>query len=235
MYRGKNLGTSVTDAQYNAIKSGAFEDLFIGDYWTINSIIYRIAAFDYYLRCGDSVLTTHHVVIVPDSSLYFAQMHNTSSGTYESGPAANTTAGGYVGSDMYKTNLEKAKNIIKKAFSGHVLQHRLYLINTVSNSGYPVAGAWCDSEVDLMCEQMVYGSSIFSPMGNGSLIPLNYTAEKSQLPLFRYRHDLITIRANYWLRDVVSDTYFALVGNAGNSGYDRASLCLGVRPVFCIS
>lgn len=31
---------------------------------------YRIAAFDYYYNCGDTNFTKHHVVIVPDTSLY---------------------------------------------------------------------------------------------------------------------------------------------------------------------
>ena len=46
IYRGKNLGTSVTTAQYNAIKAGTFDDLYIGDYWVINGKTWRIAAFD---------------------------------------------------------------------------------------------------------------------------------------------------------------------------------------------
>ena len=33
IYRGKNLGTSVTAEQYAAISSGKFTDLYIGDYW----------------------------------------------------------------------------------------------------------------------------------------------------------------------------------------------------------
>lgn len=234
VYRGKDLGTSVTDNQYAAILNGTFEDLFIGDYWTINNVVYRIAAFDYYLGCGDVDLTTHHAVIVPDKKLYNAQMHNTDSGGYENG-SANTTVGGYVGSDMYTTNLEQAKNTIKNAFSGHVLKHRLYLINMVSSNGYSSAGTWCDSEVDLMCEQMVYGSSCFAPIGNGSFTPANYKVEKSQLPLFRYRHDLIAIRDNYWLRDVLSGAYFAYVYYHGYAGCRDASYSFGVRPVFCIS
>ena len=155
IYRGKLLGTSVTTAQYAAIAAGTFDDMYIGDYWTINSVNWRIAAFDYYYKCGDTSCTKHHVVLVPDTCLYTAQMHNTNSGAYESGSIANTTAGGYVGSDMYTTNLEQAKTTIKAAFSGHVLSHRVYLTNAVSD-GHPSAGAWCDSEVELMNEQMVY-------------------------------------------------------------------------------
>ena len=232
IYRGKSLGSTVTTAQYAAIKAGTFDDLYIGDYWTIGDVNYRIAAFDYYLNSGDTSCTTHHVVIVPDTCLYNVQMHNTSSGGYEGG-AANTTAGGYVGSDMYKSNLEQAKTIIKSAFSGHVLKHRIYLTNAVAN-GRASGGAWCDSEVDLMCEQMVYGSGIFSPVSDGSNVPANYRVEKSQLPLFQHEPSRICNRNNWWLRDVITASYFALVGG-GLADYYGASNSIGVRPAFCIS
>lgn len=233
IYRGKSLGSTVTIAQYAAIKAGTFDDLYIGDYWTIGGVNYRIAAFDYYLNSGDTNCTTHHVVIVPDTCLYNAQMHNTSSGGWEGG-AANTTAGGYVGSDMYKSNLEQAKTTIKNAFSGHVLKHRIYLTNAVAN-GRASGGAWCDSEVDLMCEQMVYGSGIFSPVSDGSNAPANYRVEKSQLPLFQHEPSRICNRATWWLRDVITASGFALVDYDGYAHYTGASGSLGVRPAFCIS
>ena len=233
IYRGKSLGSTVTTAQYAAIKAGTFDDLYIGDYWTIGGVNYRIAAFDYYLNSGDTNCTTHHVVIVPDTCLYNAQMHNTSSGGWESG-AANTTAGGYVGSDMYKSNLEQAKTTIKSAFSGHVLKHRIYLTNAVAN-GRASGGAWCDSEVDLMCEHMVYGSGIFSPVSDGSNVPTNYRVEKSQLPLFQHEPSRICNRATWWLRDVITASYFAGVDGGGNANYYDASDSFGVRPAFCIS
>lgn len=233
IYRGKSLGSTVTTAQYAAIKAGTFDDLYIGDYWTIGGVNYRIAAFDYYLNSGDTSCTTHHVVIVPDTCLYNAQMHNTSSGGYEGG-AANTTAGGYVGSDMYKSNLEQAKTTIKSAFSGHVLKHRIYLTNAVAN-GRASGGAWCDSEVDLMCEQMVYGSGIFSPVSDGSNVPANYRVEKSQLPLFQHEPSRICNRNNWWLRDVITASNFADVSGGGNASYNTASNSFGVRPAFCIS
>lgn len=223
IYRGKYLGSAVTDEQYAAISAGEFKDLYIGDYWTIGGVNYRIAAFDYYLNCGDAATTAHHAVIVPDTALYSAQM-NTS----------NITTGGYVGSVMYKTNLASAKTTIKAAFSGHVLSHRIYLTNATSN-GKASAGAWCDSEVDLMNEQMVYGCGIFSPVSDGSTVPANYRVEKSQLPLFALDPSKIGIRAVYWLRDVVSAAAFAFVYSDGCANCGRAGNSFGVRPVFCIS
>lgn len=223
IYRGKNLGTTVTEEQWEAISSGTFTDLYIGDYWVIGGVNWRIAAFDYYLNCGDTSFTKHHAVIVPDTCLYNAQMNTT-----------NVTTGAYKGSAMYTANLTQAKSTINSAFgSSHVLSHRIYLSNATSN-GRASAGEWTDSTVDLMCEHMVYGSGIFSPVSDGSNVPNNYRVEKGQLPLFALEPSRICNRATWWLRDVITAAFFANVNNLGNAVYNYASYSYGVRPAFCI-
>lgn len=223
IYRGKNLGTTVTEEQWEAISSGTFTDLYIGDYWVIGGVNWRIAAFDYYLNCGDTSFTKHHAVIVPDTCLYSAQMNTT-----------NVTTGAYKGSAMYTANLTQAKSTINSAFgSSHVLSHRIYLSNATSN-GRASAGEWTDSTVDLMCEHMVYGSGIFSPVSDGSNVPNNYRVEKGQLPLFALEPSRICNRDTWWLRDVITAAYFAYVNSLGDALYNYASYSLGVRPAFCI-
>ena len=223
IYRGKNLGTTVTEEQWEAISSGTFTDLYIGDYWVISGVNWRIAAFDYYLNCGDTSFTKHHAVIVPDTCLYNAQMNTT-----------NVTTGAYKGSAMYTANLTQAKSTINSAFgSSHVLSHRIYLSNATSN-GRASAGEWTDSTVDLMCEHMVYGSGIFSPVSDGSNVPNNYRVEKGQLPLFALEPSRICNRATWWLRDVITAAFFAGVNSDGYADYSNASYSNGVRPAFCI-
>lgn len=223
IYRGKNLGTTVTEEQWEAISSGTFTDLYIGDYWVIGGVNWRIAAFDYYLNCGDTSFTKHHAVIVPDTCLYSAQMNTT-----------NVTTGAYKGSAMYTANLTQAKSTINSAFgSSHVLSHRIYLSNATSN-GRASAGEWTDSTVDLMCEHMVYGSGIFSPVSDGSNVPNNYRVEKGQLPLFALEPSRICNRDTWWLRDVITAAHFAGVDNGGCAAYGNASNSIGVRPAFCI-
>lgn len=223
IYRGKNLGTTVTEEQWEAISSGTFTDLYIGDYWVIGGVNWRIAAFDYYLNCGDTSFTKHHAVIVPDTCLYNAQMNTT-----------NVTTGAYKGSAMYTANLTQAKSTINSAFgSSHVLSHRIYLSNATSN-GRASAGEWTDSTVDLMCEHMVYGSGIFSPVSDGSNVPNNYRVEKGQLPLFALEPSRICNRAAWWLRDVITAASFAFVFYGGNANSNYASDSSGVRPAFCI-
>ena len=222
VYRGKALGTSVTSEQWVAIKAGAFKDLYLGDYWAINGVDYIIAAFDYWLNTGDTACTKHHVVVIPRNQLY----------TYKFNPT-NTTEGGYVGSDLYKNGLTKAKQMVAAAFgSAHILNHREYLINAVTN-GKPTGSDWYDSTVDLMNENMVYGGRQFSPMSDGSDpwdTCRNYTVDKSQLPLFRPAPWMSFVRdQRCWLRDVVSATFFALCGR-GFADCASAGTANGVQP-----
>ena len=118
LYRGKKLGTSVSAEQYAQISAGTFDDMFIGDYWEINSVIWRIAAFDYWLHSGD-------------------------------------------------TNF-------------------------------------------------------------------NIGIDKTQLPLFQHEPSRICNRASWWLRSVVSATYFARVFTSGLASAGGASDSLGIRPAFAI-
>lgn len=223
IFRGKNLGTTITSAQWTAIQNGSFADLFIGDYWVINGVNWRIAHFDYWLRCGDTECTKHHAIIVPDSNLDTQKMN-----------ASNTTVGGYVGSEMYTTNLATAKSKISAVFGSHVLSVRRLFTNAVTN-GKPSAGSWYDSTVDLMDECMVYGSRILTPANDGSTIPYNYTTDYKQLRLFALAPQYICNRLWYWLNNVVSSTYFADVGDAGSAGDNSASNSCGVRPAFAIT
>lgn len=223
VYRGKSLGSAVTTEQWAAIKAGTFDDMYIGDYWTIGGVTYRIAAFDYYYKTGDTSCETHHVTLVPDGNMYTHVMNDT-----------NVTTGGYYGSKMYTEGLTEAKNTINTAFgSAHVLNHRQYLCNAVTN-GRPSAASWYDSTVELMTEQNVYGGKVFAPTSDGSSVPTVHTVDKSQYPLFAFRPDMISNRAWFWLRDVVSAAAFAFVYNNGRANFNDASSAYGVRPAFSI-
>lgn len=223
IYRGKSLGSAVTEAQYAAIAAGTFEDMYIGDYWTIGGVNYRIAAFDYYYRTGDTSCDTHHITLVPDGNMYTHVMNDT-----------NITTGAYVGSKMYTEGLTQAKTTINSAFGeAHVLNHRQYLQNATTD-GYASGGSWYDSTVELMTEQNVYGGKVFGNQLNGTALPNSYTVDKSQYPLFAFRPDMISNRAWFWLRDVVSASNFAYVSAGGIADYSNASGAYGVRPAFSI-
>ena len=222
IYRGKNLGAVVTEEQKTNIQNGTFKGFFLGDYWTIGSYTWRIVDFDYWYNCGDTAFTTPHLVIMPDKPLYNAQMNET-----------NITTGGYTGSLMYTENLAQAKTLAASAFGDLILTHREYLTNAVTD-GHASAGAWFDSTLDLPNEIMMYGCHVYAAMNNGTVIPTNYTIGKTQLALFTVVPKLISNRATFWLRDVVSSAHFAYVYGNGTAAYYDASNSSGVRPVFAI-
>jgi len=239
IYRGKNLGTSVTADQWAEIAAGTFKDLYIGDYWVINGKTWRIAGFDYWLNYGDTACNTHHVVIVPDENLKVADGSTTH---YMN--TSNITTGAYVGSGFYSgtnadssSNTAKAdcKNMAKAAFgASHILTHREYLKNATTD-GYEIAGAWYDSDVEMMTEEMVYGGKEFKNIIAGTHVPVGYTIGHSQLPLFTLNRSKICNRATWWLRDVVSSTNFADVAYHGYcDDRDASNASIGVRPAFAI-
>lgn len=222
IFRGKNLGTSLTVEQKAAIQNGSFEGLWLGDYWIINGVTWRIVDFDYWYGIGSPAFNSHHLVVMPDTALLSAAMNDSS-----------TTVGGYIGSKMYTENLSSAKTKILDAFSGAVLTHKEYLINTVA-SGYPSAGAYTDSVVDLPNEPMIYGSYIYTPANNGVTDVKRYTNSNRQLALFAVTSKFLAISSGFWLRDVVSATHFARVDNYGGATSTGAANSYGVRPVFAI-
>ena len=217
MFRGKNLGTSYTSEQQSQVASGKFLDLWVGDYWIINGTRYYIAAFNYYLNSGNG-LTTNHITLVPARNLYTHRMN-----------PSDTTEGGYVGSEMYTSNLVQVRAVIHADFPGRVLTHRRRLSNATSD-GAASGAAWFDSDVELMNEVMAFGSVV-----NGKGGQYNIGIEKSQLPLFALRPDLLNTRTIWWLRDVCSATHFAIVSDWGvaDTLNARTSSC-GIRPVFSI-
>lgn len=215
-----DLGTSFTAEQSADIRAGNFEKVRTGGYWTINGRKYWAAHADYRLNCGDTALTTHHMLVVPDKVLYSDVMNDT-----------DVTTGSYYGSKMKTSGLAAALTTIQQDFGAdHILTHRQVLANAVSN-GASSGWAWHDSQIDLMNEHMVYGSYAW---GGGSQNGYDTGIDKSQLALFQARPDLICNRQNWWLRDVRSAADFCVVGSGGSASPWNASTSLGVRPAFLI-
>ena len=228
IFRGKYLGTSLTAAQSAQIQAGTFDDLFIGDYWTINGVNWRIADFDPYYRCGDNISLGHHIAVVPDSNLYSTVWND-----------SNTTAGGYIASKI-RENIKSSTNgsaegaelkVIAAFGSSHVLSYRNILPTTYDSSGNATGWAWTDVRVELMNENEVYGAQVWSVGGKGYEVGIS----KRQLSLFRLAPQFVNIRENWWLRSVYSATDAALVGIYGHIGYNGGNYSYAVRPLSLIA
>lgn len=222
IYRGKNLGTQFTAEMSANIKNGTFKDMYCGDYLVINGTTYRFMDFDYLYKTGDTSLDVHHILVVPDAPMYNHVMNDT-----------NTTKGGYVGSKMYKFGLDQALAKIKADFGeAHIVTYKNLLVNAVSN-GIPSGWAWYSRQIDLMNEEMVYGTRAWSQASQNGY---DTGTNKSQLAAFQHNHSLISsCRSWYWLRAVLSSTHFCDVGSYGSASTSGASGAGGVRPCFLIS
>ncbi len=222
VYRGRNLGSTVTAEQKAAIQNGTFDNLFVGDYWSINGVNWAVADMDYWLNSGTPFFTQHHLVIIPKQPLYIDKMNKT-----------DTTEGGYALSHMRTEGLNQAKEMARAAFGDMVLTHREYLINAVTN-GYSSGGAWYDSDVELMNEIMKYGCYIHMSANNGVTFQYRHTIDKQQLAVFCFSCNDIGTPNSIWLRDVVSDNSFASFGSQNDARRDTASTIRYILPVFPI-
>ena len=156
IYRGKYLGNAITDAQSAAIRAGTFDDLFVGDYWTINSVDWVIVGFDIRYNIGDTALTTHHVGVMPRSNLYSATWNETN----------NTVTGGVNGGAGYvdsyiRANIKSSTNgsdegaekkVIAAFGSNHVLAFRDIYPSAYDSSGNATGWSWVDAKTELLSE-----------------------------------------------------------------------------------
>ena len=208
IYREKYLGDTVTAEQAAAIADGSFEALFIGDYWTMGGVNYRIADFDYWYRTGfpeSSRVKKHHAVIVPDTSIATGQMNG-----------SNTTSSGYRNSLM-KSKMNDTISALPPEIRSRLLVHNALL-----------DGTWTETSVDLMNEIMVYGCYVLADNSN------KQTSENRQLSLFRMSPQARYAGGNYWLRNYANATESTLVSYYGDASKDAATSTYGIRPVFAI-
>lgn len=235
VWRGISLGNSLTSEQAIAIESGRFEDMYLGDYWEINGVIWRIMGFDVFLNCGDNLLPSHHVVVVPDTNLYNCKWNETAN-TTDGGPNGGI---GYAGS-FVRANIKSSVNgeaegaelkVIAAFGSDHVLSYRTIYPSAYDTDGNATTFANFDARVELMSEVMVYGCHIFTANEHGS----GYEAgiEKTQLPGFRVNPSLIK-STDYWLRNPFTKTRACEVGTYGNATRGTADVEKGVRPFALI-
>ena len=240
-FRGKSLGTSFTTEQHNAISAGTFDDMFIGDYWTIGGIDYVICHFDYYYRCSDSDINYHHVVVMPRGVMTGLSVTKTSAETsdgYYQWNETNITSGGYIASRMRTVIMPACDTKVKAAFGSSYVKtiSELYPNGHDASTGRATGWAWTSTDLacDLCNETMVYGAQVWS-IGNDGQPGYEVGIDKWQLAIFRLYPAFANIRANWWLRSVYSATNAAYVNNSGAANATGASSARGVRPRFLVS
>lgn len=223
IYRGKNLGQSVSSAQLSAIDAGTFEDMYVGDYWGA----FKIAGFDYFLNSTDGThtVTDHHVVLVVK---YASAIKLYSS---------NSTTGGFASMRSYTGGVYNAINNVASGSAYPVSSSHLLTwydsYTTASSNGAPSAGGWYESKNgELMTEQQVFGCKILSPMNTGTTSVWNYSLSNIQFPLYRLAPHLIP--RDCWLRDIFDATHMCWIDSSGRPNRRGPSNENPFTYFFCI-
>jgi len=230
--RGKCIGTSLTNEQIEAIQGRTYAGMWLGDYWTINSVDWVIVDFEPYYNCGDTAFQKGHVAVVPRKVLVTSQAwyneKDTSVGYVSCDARIVSIRGLTSGSADDVESAAGAQGTVIAAFGDeHVLTYRA-IYPSAYTDGVATAWAWVDARVELMSETEVYGCNIWGSSGYEMGIG------HRQLSLFRWNPTFANIRASWWLRSVRSATHAAIVISTGIAYSDGAAGKYGVRPLSLI-
>ena len=217
IFRGKNLGSIYTNTQKNAVLTGSFTDLWLGDYWEIGGVRYRIADFNYFMGTGESRVTANHVVIVPDQYIGgLAQYHNA-----EESP-------GYFNASIRSTLSSRAASIIFAFSDANILTIPHTLLTGVTNTG-GIELTRTSSKFELMTLHHVYGTPNYNAR--------NAPQPTNQFSLFRVapRYIILDESSGYYLQDLTTTRRPHLVSTSGSVFSSSTSKNTeGLRPFFAL-
>lgn len=242
--RGRDLTSLGIEEICAPIADGTFKGRYIRDYFDITidaegeEVVRCVfAGFNTYLHNGDISFEANHAVITVKNCLKTTHTMN----------PTNTTAGGFVGSDMWTNVLPLYNTAFESVLGSHLLSHRTLLTKSMgadlnSNAGAGFTGAssgwdWYDTKLSLLSEIQVYGSNVLSSSFYDT------GCDNIQLPLFVLDPTAKVcgiggssdgVRQRYWLKNIVDSRRFANADNNGVSYNGNASGSYGVRPIFCI-
>ena len=225
--RGKNLGGIFTPEQATAISNGSFDNLWLGDYWTLGSNRFRIVDFNYY-NSGAYTATPNHIVVMPDLPITNAAL----GGSLVSGRMRGFYA------TAVRSNLNSTyTNTARSLFSSSLRTRKEFVSNEFMDIynddkiGANHGVALGDYYAMLPSEAALTGHlpRTASPMGyNG-----NCSTQWRQLRLFAMGWGLG--QANFWLEGQVWHRTFACynagTGYIGDFDYTVVS---GIRPLYVV-
>jgi len=220
-YRGQSLG-SFNETFANDIDNGTFNNMWVGDYFTVNNHKYKIAGFNY--KCGheENVGLANHLIMITDVL-----------GTHDMN-STDTTEGGFAGSSMFKDEIPVVEKQLATDFGEHLLKFKSYLSTSIDSSGAPNGGQWYELTANLCNSAMWWGSpSQYSNNQNGT--KYNIGDEDTQLPIMKLHTAEQSGGSNYvWLRDIYNSNEFVLANSDCSAQLGDANFIGGVRAFFLI-
>jgi hypothetical protein len=220
-YRGQNLGP-FNETFAGDIENGTFTNMWVGDYFTINNHIYKIAGFNYKRNHEENLDLGNHLIMITD--MLSNQVMDSS----------DTTEGGFAGTELVKNYFPQIESQLQTDFGNHLLTFKSYLSTSVDGNGAPNNGQWYSLKA-CMCNSAMWwgGPSKFSNNANG--VKFNFGDEDTQLPIMKLHTDEQKSGGQWvWLRDIYNSKGFDLAGNDGSANWNGASTSAGIRAFFLI-
>ena len=239
IFRGKNLGSQVTENQYSAIRDGSFSNLWLGDYWEIDNVKYRIADIDYYYCFypeNNYGTRSHHLVLVPDSPLQSAVIN----------PTFDTADSfGFDDTSMYKTTLPSIKSNLASKFNLVDVGVDIFTGQRHTGTTYVVywqkGHSFVETSVMLMDTVEIGGrlpDKAFSYGAGANLSDQDwYLSAGSAYSLFQKEPKFITVNDNagYWTRLLSGfGSDYIFIGSDGIQSHKPMKQTSGVRPFIVI-
>lgn len=200
IFRGNNLGDRITNAQQQAIKSGRFDDLWLGDYWVRNNVRYTIAGFNYWL--GQPGIQNNHIVVLARDLFDSVQ--------FNAGPVSKAAGASIVSNTMNQV----AINRFSEVFGSEKIMMRPHnYVSAFDAQNVPSVSEKYMVKVSLMQPPMISSSGV------GAMVAQNYTINMFNdtmiLPLFLAKPDWRNTTTNHWLNYLYGPNHAAVFGTAG--------------------
>ena len=236
VFRGKNLGSNVTDEQKRAIREGTFDNMYVGDYWEDDEATYIIAGFN----CAPVVrssIVENHVAIFARYNNMKKQMHY-----LDSAVAKHDVP--FLRTKMWTEVLPELLGKCLKKFGTSGVSNMVRTFKdeeqegNVNTYGYPIM---------LPSQRQIFGMDIYPQYPSiqyNNEFSSNYHMIDNQFPLFRYPIDFKKYKfpseptgSTIWLSDRACATagYLAWAFERNNIVRMNAGYGAHVCPIFCIN
>ena len=233
IYRGKSLGTEFTDAQAEAIRSGVFTDLYLGDYWTdaTNNMTWTIAGFNNMNFSGGRVGDANHISLVSSSLLPGANYEN----TYWT---PDQTLSAYIDSNYYVNVRPRLIGYLEEFFGAdHLRTWEDYSYTCDANGNYTGFTLLRGAKCEMLHYKQVFEMEPFINNGTHQMV-YGFWGFYEQLPLFRVyqpskrgngiQYTLFDLPGNgRWLYHVARDSVMSWLGYVNSHP-------VGVRVLSCL-
>ena len=220
--------------QAHGIDDKSYKDLYLGDYFKIQdgtyNAVWMVAHFNYhYIPERPDGYGQKGVILIPRVPLDGDISMN----------ATNTTENGYIESLGHTVSCAGVATALSPILGSYLLNTRILLSSEVDTTVSSMAGggitggttsyAWSAGQCVLPNEIQIYGTTAWT----SSAYDIGEANEK--LAVFNFINQSEYAYHDFWLRNVVSSTQFALSGAGGSANAHNAHAAHGFRPLIQIS